>query len=76
MGKRAKIAEELNRARHRRAALDKRIKELEEAFTQTENTEILGIVHAYNLTPEELEKLMARLAKNAPGHPEKEEGNQ
>ena len=76
MGKREKLAEELARARKRREALDKKIKELEENLTQTENTEILGIVHSYDLTPEELEKLMARLAKNAPGHPEKEEGNQ
>ena len=73
MTKRERIAEELGNLRRRRDALNKRIEELEKKYEETENAEILGLVRSYDLTPEELAKLMARLAQHAPGRPDRED---
>ena len=73
MTKRERIAEELKNLTRRRDALNKRIEELEKTYQETENAEILGLVRSYDLTPEELAKLMARLASHAPGRLDMEE---
>lgn len=73
MTKRERIAEELHNLRRRRDALNKRIEELEKKYEETENAEILGLVRSYDLTPEELAKLMARLASHAPGRVDRED---
>jgi len=75
MRNREKIAEELASARARRDRLDAKIEALEKEYIETENAEILGVVHSFDLTPEELADLMSRLRKNAPG-PDKEETNE
>ena len=74
MRNREKIAEELASARARRDRLDAKIEALEKEYIETENAEILGVVHSFDLAPEELADLMSRLRKNAPG-PDKEETN-
>ena len=75
MRNREKIAEELASARARRDRLDAKIEALEKEYIETENAEILGVVHSFDLTPEELADLMSRLRKKAPG-PDKEETNE
>ena len=74
MGRRDRLKEELAHAKERRAILDKKIEALEKSLTETENAEILGLVRSYDLTPEELAKLMSRLAKTGTG--KEEEPNQ
>ena len=54
MTRKEKIAEELARAKERRAALDKRIEELEQKLIEAENSEIIGIVRDADLSAEEL----------------------
>jgi hypothetical protein len=75
MRNREKIAEELASARARRDRLDAKIEALEKEYIETENAEILGVVHSFDLTPEELADLMSRLRNKAPG-PDKEETNE
>lgn len=57
-----RIARDIEKAKEKRAALDKKIRELEEKFTEQENTEIHEAVRAPNLTPEQLAELI-RLSK-------------
>ena len=73
MRDRKRIAEELEHLIHRRDALIKRIEDLRKAYTESENAEILDLVRTYSLSPEELKKLIARLADSTPGALEKEE---
>ena len=75
MRNREKIAEELASARARRDRLDAKIEALEKEYIETENAEILGVVHSFDLTPEELADLMSRLRNKALG-PDKEETNE
>ena len=75
MRNREKIAEELASARARRDRLDAKIEALEKEYIETENAEILGVVHSFDLTPEELADLMSRLRNKVPG-PDKEETNE
>ena len=49
-----KISAELEKARAKRAALDVKIKNLEQKYQEEENTEIHDMVHAANLTPDQL----------------------
>ena len=49
-----KIGAELEKARAKRAALDVKIKNLEQKYQEEENTEIHDMVHAANLTPDQL----------------------
>jgi archaellum component FlaC len=58
MRNRERIAEELARARARRERLDRKIEDLEKEYTETENAEILGLVHSYDFTPEQLAEFM------------------
>lgn len=57
-----KYREELARAKARRADLDAKIKELERKCKEEENAQIHGMVHAMNMTPEQLQHLLARAA--------------
>lgn len=65
MTRKEKIAEELARAKERRAAIDKRIEELEQKLVEAENTEIIGIVRDADLSAEELARIMAYAKKAA-----------
>ena len=68
MTRKEKIAEELARAKERRAALDKRIEELEQKLIDAENSEIIGIVRDADLSAEELSRLMAYAKKAGACH--------
>ena len=61
-----KIGAELEKARAKRAALDVKIKNLENTRSSVENTEIHDMVHAANLTPDQLAELLCMVAKTAP----------
>ena len=61
-----KISAELEKARAKRAALDVKIKTLEQKYQEEENTEIHDMVHAANLTPDQLAELLRMAAKAAP----------
>lgn len=73
MRNRKRIAEELEHLRHRRDVLDKKIEDLEKAYLETENAEILHLVRTYAVSPEELADIIARSAAKAPGPLNKEE---
>ncbi len=57
-----KYRDELARAKARRADLDAKIKELERKCKEEENAQIHGMVHAMNMTPEQLQKLLTKAA--------------
>ncbi|XME01996.1 DUF4315 family protein [Lachnospiraceae bacterium C1.1] len=59
-----KIADEIAKAKQRRAAIDEKIKELENKYREVRNTEIQDIVAKANLTPEALAILIER-SRNA-----------
>ena len=65
MTRKEKIAEELARAKERRAAIDKRIEELEQKLVEAENTEFIGIVRDADLSAEELARIMTNAKKAA-----------
>ena len=58
-----KYRDELARAKARRADLDAKIKELERKCKEEENAQIHGMVHAMNMTPEQLQKLLTKAAE-------------
>ena len=60
------IAQELEKLRKKRTRMDEQIRELEDKYKETENTEIHEIVHAANLTPEQLAKLLKNLQHSLP----------
>lgn len=63
-----KYRAELERAYKRRAELDAKIKELERKCKEEENAQIHGMVHAMNMTPEQLQALLNQVAAgNLPG---------
>ena len=45
------------------AQCQKRIKDIDAKLTEIDNTEIIGIVRAYNLTPEQLSELLRKDTK-------------
>ena len=55
-----RISKELAKAKEKRAALDKKIKDLEAAYLERENTEIHDLVREANPTPEALAELIRR----------------
>lgn len=62
-----KYRAELERAQARRADLDAKIKELERRCKEEENARIHGMVHAMNMTPEQLAALLNQVtAGNLP----------
>ena len=60
------IAQELEKLRRKRARTEEQIRGLEEKYKETENTEIHEIVHAANLTPEQLAKVLESLQHGLP----------
>lgn len=64
-----KIGIERDRARRKRDEWDARFKELDQKYTEQENTEIHEIVHAESLTPEQLAVLL-QMAKTMAPNPE------
>jgi len=60
------IAQEMEKLRKKRARVDEQIRDLEEKYRETENTEIHEIVHAANLTPEQLAKVLKSLQHGLP----------
>lgn len=65
-----RIRSELEKARMKRTEWDTKVKELERKFKEEENSEIHGMVHAANLTPEQLAELLLLFADNAAPKPE------
>ena len=53
-----RIGEERDKALRRREEWDARYKELDKRYREQENTEIHDLVHAFNLTPEQLGQLL------------------
>ena len=62
-----KIGAELKKARARRDEWDGKVKELERKYREAENTCIHDMVHAANLTPEQLAELIRRAASGIGG---------
>lgn len=60
-----KLGEELAKARKKKELWDARVEELEEKYREEENTEIHEMVHAANLTPDQLAELL-RMFANKP----------
>ena len=64
-----KLRSELDKAVAKRAELDAKVKELERKCKEEENSQIHGMVHAMNMTPEQLQMLLAQFASgNVPGN--------
>ena len=63
----ARLREELEKARKKRDDWDTRVKDLEKKYKEAENTCIHDMVHAANLTPEQLAELIRRAAFSVPG---------
>ena len=61
-----KIRVDLDKARKKRAEWDVKVKELERRYREEENTEIHEMVHAANLTPEQLAELIRKSAASMP----------
>ena len=59
MTKLEKIGADLKRARSKQAVWTQRVKELESRYREEENSVIHTMVHAANLTPEQLAKMIA-----------------
>ena len=63
----ARLRDELEKARKKRDDWDTRVKDLEKKYKEAENTYIHDMVHAANLTPEQLAELIRRAAFSVPG---------
>ena len=57
-----KIGADLEKARKKRTEWDAKVKDLERRYREEENTEIHEMVHAANLTPEQLAELIRKSA--------------
>lgn len=73
MSRLEKIGAELEKARVKRAEWNRRVKELERSYREEENTQIHEMVHAANLTPEQLAQLIRQVAVSMPGVAEKQQ---
>ena len=56
-----RIGADLEKARRKRAEWDARVKDLERRYREEENSEIHEMVHAANLTPDQLSEVMVLL---------------
>ena len=65
-----KIGSDLQKARTKRAEWDTKVKELERRYREEENSEIHDMVHAANLTPEQLSELLRMFNDDAVPKPE------
>ena len=59
-----KLADELKKARKKRDEWDAKIKELERKYREVENSEIHEMVHAANLTSDQLAELLSMFAQD------------
>lgn len=64
-----KLGAELDKARKKRADWDARVKDLERRYREEENSEIHEMVHAANLTPDQLADLLRMFAEDAAPKP-------
>ena len=67
-GKLDKIGADLEKARAKRDEWDAKVKDLEQKYREAENTMIHEMVHAANLTPEQLAKIIQMAAKIGRAH--------
>lgn len=63
-----KIKQDLEKACKKRDEWDLKAKELEKKYKETENTMIHDMVHAANITPEQLAKLIEKANTTVPHH--------
>ena len=61
-----KIGSELSKARAKRDEWDRKVKDLERRYREAENTCIHDMVHAANLSPEDLAELIKKAFRAAP----------
>lgn len=61
-----RLRDELSKARRRRDEWDQKVKDLERRYKEAENTCIHDMVHAANLTPEQLAELIRAAASGMP----------
>ncbi len=61
-----KIEAELKKARTKRDEWDRKVKDLERRYREAENTCIHDMVHAANLSPEQLASLIEMSQRTAP----------
>ncbi len=59
-----RIGADLEKARKKRTEWDAKVKELECRYREEENSEIHDMVHAANLTPEQLSQLLRTFASD------------
>ena len=65
-----KIGADLEKARRKRAEWDAKVKDLERRDREEENSEIHELVHAANLTPDQLSELLRMFAADMVPKPE------
>ena len=65
-----KIGADLEKARRKRAEWDAKVKDLERRYREGENSEIHELVHAANLTPDQLSELLRMFAADMVPKPE------
>ena len=65
-----RIGADLEKARKKRAEWDARVKDLERRYREEENSEIHELVHAANLTPDQLSELLRMFAADMVPKPE------
>ncbi len=61
-----RIEIDLNKARFKRTEWDQRVKDLEQKFTEEQNTEIHDVVNEFNVTPEQLRTLLQNMKGRMP----------
>ncbi|ELC8437381.1 DUF4315 family protein [Fusicatenibacter saccharivorans] len=65
-----RIGADLEKARRKRAEWDAKVKDLERRYREEENSEIHELVHAANLTPDQLSELLRMFAADMVPKPE------
>ena len=65
-----KIGADLEKARRKRVEWDAKVKDLERRYREEENSEIHELVHAANLTPDQLSELLRMFAADMVPKPE------
>ena len=65
-----KSGADLEKARRKRAEWDAKVKDLERRYREEENSEIHELVHAANLTPDQLSELLRMFAADMVPKPE------
>ena len=65
-----RIGADLEKARRKRSEWDAKVKDLERRYREEENSEIHELVHAANLTPDQLSELLRMFAADMVPKPE------